>query len=164
MCSSEHSHDAAQNSPHNVVFSNIASIPLQSIPDRFPALSHTVSFPVVFISKFCCDSNTFQINSFLSLHNSLQFYIEITHISDELTVQSMTFYLYELELISSRECVDRINIYNHHIVYGNGLDKLVCWFMLQFLYQKSLLMLVAVASAKLAMISGKPLLTRSHSA
>ena len=75
----------------------------------------------------------------------------------------MTLYLYVLESLSSRECVDRINIYNHHIVYGNGLDKLVCWFTLQFLYQKSLLMLVAVVSSKLVMMLEKPLLTRSHS-
>ena len=76
----------------------------------------------------------------------------------------MTLHLYVLELLLSRECVDRINIYKHHIVYGNGLDKLDCWFMLQFLYQKSLLMLVVVASAKLVMMSGKQLLTGSHSA
>ena len=75
----------------------------------------------------------------------------------------MTLYLYVLGSLSSRECVDRIDMYNHHIVYGNGLDKLDCWFMLQFLYQKSLLMLVVVASAKLVMMSGKPLLTGSHS-
>ena len=75
----------------------------------------------------------------------------------------MTLYLYVVESLSSRECVDRINIYNHHIVYGNGFDKLVCWFMLQFLYQKSLLMLVAVVSSKLVMMLEKPLLIGSLS-
>ena len=68
-----------------------------------------------------------------------------------------------LELLASRECVGRINVYNHHIVYGNRLDKLVCWFVLQFPYQKCLLMLVAVVSSKLVMMLEKPLLTRSHS-
>ena len=73
----------------------------------------------------------------------------IDNISDELIVNSMELYLTVLQLLASRECKGPINIYNHHIVYENRFDKLVCWFMLQFSCQKSLLMLVADRSAKL---------------
>ena len=93
----------------------------------------------------------------------MQFDTLITHISDEFIIHSMEPYLNVLQLLASRECNGPINIYNHQIIYENRFDELVCWVMLQFPCQKSLLMLVADLSAKLVKLLGKPLFTRLHS-
>ena len=59
-----------------------------------------------------------------------------------------------------RESDGRIKIYDHHIVYDNVLDKLLVWFMLLFLCQKSLLMRVVALNSELVMILGKTTLQR----
>ena len=44
MCSSEYAHDAAQNSPQNLISSNMSSSPLNFIPHAFNDVFFTVSF------------------------------------------------------------------------------------------------------------------------
>ena len=51
-------------------------------------------------------------------------------------VMSVGFHLY-----ASREGMECMNLYNHHIVYGDGLGELVYWSMLELRCQKSHLML-----------------------
>ena len=47
-------------------------------------------------------------------------------------VMSVGFHLY-----ASREGMECMNLYNHHIVYGDRLDELVYWSMLELRCQKS---------------------------
>ena len=87
----------------------------------------------------------------------LHLQIQIAHISDNSIVSLITLCLI---VLVSRESDGRIKIYNHHIVCDNVLDKLLVWFMLLFLCQKSLLMRVVALSSKLVTMLGKTTLQR----
>ena len=123
----------------------------RSIPLPFPSLFQIPDtlpqglYPYSVVPA--CTGTPVQMQSYPfspSPYNSLHLHINIAKISDNSIVYPIT--LYSIVLVS-RESGGRINSCDHHIVYGNGLDKMLYWFMLQFPCQKSLLMRVVAVSS-----------------